>query len=150
MTYEIERVDLIAQPSAVVRGQVPHDGIPDFLGGSFGEVMGVLGAQGIQPAGPPFGCYVATADGFDVEAGFPTSAPVQPAGRVVPSTLPGGTAVQVLYRGSYAGVAAAYEAGEEWLAEQGWEATSPPWESYLDEPDVPEPRTLVSLPCRAR
>jgi effector-binding domain-containing protein len=150
MTYEIERADLIAQPSAVVRGQVPPDGIPDFLGGAFGEVMGVLGAQGIPPAGPPFGRYLPTADGFDVEAGFPTSTPVQPDGPVVPSTLPGGTAVQVLYRGPYAGVAAAYEAGEAWLAEQGWEATAPPWESYLDEPDVSEPRTLVSMPCRAR
>jgi effector-binding domain-containing protein len=150
MEYQVERVQLIQQPSAVVRGRVPRDGIPGFLGGAFGEVMGVLAAQGVEPAGPPFGCYLPTSDGFDVEAGFPTSAPVEPAGRVVPSTLPGGSAIQVLHRGPYAGVAAAYQAGEVWLAERGGEPTAPPWESYLDEPDVAEPRTLVSMPCRLR
>jgi effector-binding domain-containing protein len=150
MEYQVERVQLIQQPAAVVRGRVPHDGIPDFLGGVFGEVMGVLGAQGVEPAGPPFGCYRLTSDGFEVEAGFPTSTPVEPAGRVVPSTLPGGSAIQVLHQGPYAGVAAAYQAGEAWLAEHGGEASAPPWESYLDEPDVAEPRTLVSMPCRLR
>ena len=150
MTYEIELVELTEQPAAVVRGKVPHDGLPDFLGGAFGDVLGALGAQGLEPAGPPFGCYVPTADGFDVEAGFPASAPVQPAGRVAASTLPGGTAVQVLYRGPYAGVAAAYEAGQAWLAEHDREASAPPWEAYLDEPDVADPRTLVTMPCRSR
>jgi effector-binding domain-containing protein len=150
MEYQVDRVELIEQPSAVVRGRVPQEGIPDFLGGAFGEVMGVLGAQGVEPAGPPFGCYLPTPDGFEVEAGFPTSAPVEPAGRVVPSTLPGGSAIQVLHQGPYAGVAAAYQAGEAWLAEHGGEESAPPWESYLDEPEVAEPRTLVSMPCRLR
>ena len=150
MEYQVERVQLIQQPAAVVRDRVPRDGIPDFLGGALGEVMGVLGAQGVEPAGPPFGCYRPTPDGFDVEAGFPTSTPVEPAGRVVPSTLPGGSAIQVLHQGPYAGVAAAYQAGEAWLAEHAGEASAPPWESCLDGPDVAEPRTLVSMPCRLR
>jgi len=72
MDYSVDRVELEEQPTAVVRGLVPQEGIPEFLGGVFGEVMGVIGAQGLRPNGMPFGRYVPTPDGFQVEAGFPT------------------------------------------------------------------------------
>jgi effector-binding domain-containing protein len=150
MEYQVEQVELAPQHSAVVRGEVRHDGVAEFLGGAFGEVMGVLAAQVVQPAGPPFGRYVPTSDGFEVEAGFPTGAPVQPTGRVVASSLPGGPAAQVLHRGPYAEVAAAYQAAEAWLAGRGWDASATPWESYLDDPEVAEPRTVVSMPFRPR
>jgi effector-binding domain-containing protein len=145
--YRVERVELEATPTAVVRGLVPEAGIADFLGGVFGEVLGVLGAQGLQPSGMPFGCYVPTPDGIQVEAGFPTSAPVAPAGRVVPSSLPVGPAVLVRHTGPYSAVTAAYDAAQAWLADNGWVATGPPWEEYLDGPEVAEPRTVVYVPC---
>lgn len=148
MDYTIEQVELTEQQTAVVRGLVPEKDVPEFLGGAFGEVLQVLGAQGLQPDGMPFGCYVPTPGGLQIEAGFPTSAPVAPAGRVVPSSLPVGTAVQVVHIGPYQEVVGAYKAAEAWLAEQGWEATGPPWEAYLDGPEVPEPRTIVYIPCR--
>lgn len=148
LTYEVELVEVEAQPTAVVRGDVRPEEIRAFLGGAFGEVMQVLGAQGMYPAGPPFGCYVPVTDGFTVEAGFPTSAPVTSAGRVVASELPGGLAARVLHRGDYAGVGVAYEAAQAWLATEGYVASGPPWETYLDGPDVAEPRTFVYLPCR--
>ena len=150
MEYHVEQVDLEEQPTAVVRGLVPEEGIGDFLGGVFGEVMGVVGAQGLRPDGMPFGCYVPTPDGFRIEAGFPTNAPVEPSGRVVASTLPAGPAILVRYKGPYSGVKPAYEAAEAWLVANGWEATAPPWEAYLDGPEVAEPRTNVYLPCRPR
>ncbi|HEY5186809.1 MAG TPA: GyrI-like domain-containing protein [Actinomycetes bacterium] len=150
MEYQVEKVEVEEQPTAVVRGLVSEAGIAEFLGGAFAEIMGVVGAQGLHPTGPPFGCYVPGENGFEVEAGFPISGPVKPAGRVIASSLPGGPAVQVLHKGPYSGVAGAYEAAESWLAEHGWEATGPPWESYLDGPDVAEPRTLVYLPSRPR
>lgn len=147
---QVEQVELDAQPTAVVRASVPEPEVAQLLGEIFGEVMTVLAAQGVQPAGMPFGCYVPTADGVQVEAGFPTTAPVAPEGRVVPSRLPGGPAVQVLHRGPYSTVPQAYEAAESWLAVNGWATTGPPWESYLDGPEVAEPRTLVTVPCRRR
>jgi effector-binding domain-containing protein len=148
MDYQVERVELAEQPTAVVRGLVPEEKIPEFLGGAFAEVMGVIGAQDLRPDGMPFGCYVPTSDGIQVEAGFPTSAPVEPAGRVLPSSLPVGPAIQVLHKGAYNAVQAAYAAAEAWLVDNGWEATGPPWEAYLDGPEVAEPRTIVYLPCR--
>lgn len=150
MEYHVERVELEEQPTAVVRGLVPEEGISEFLGGVFGEVMSVVGAQGLRPDGMPFGCYVPTPDGFQIEAGFPTSAPVEPAGRVVPSSLPVGPALLVLHKGPYSAVKAAYEAAEAWLVDNSWEATGPPWETYLDGPEVAEPRTVVHVPCRPR
>ncbi len=150
MDHHVEHVELDEQPTAVVHALVPKEGIAEFLGGAFGEVMGVIGAQGLRPDGMPFGCYVPTPDGFQVEAGFPTSARVEPAGRVVPSVLPKGHAVVVQHKGPYSGVGAAYEAAEAWLADNGWEGTGPPWEAYLDGPEVAEPRTNVYHPCRPR
>lgn len=148
MEYHVERMDLERQPTAVIRAHVAHDGIADFLGGAFEEVIGTLGVQGLAPAGPPYARYALTEDGFDIEAGFPASAPVTPSGRVEASELPGGTAVVVLHRGSYADVAAAYGAAEQWLAANQWTATGAPWEAYLDGPEVAEPRTVVHWPCR--
>ena len=148
MEYHVERVELREQHTAVVRGLVPEEGIPEFLSGAFGEVLGAIGAQGLRPEGMPFGCYVPTADGFQVEAGFPASALVQPTGRVVPSTLPGGPAIQVVHQGPYDAVAAAYAAAEAWLVDHGWSATGPPWEAYLDGPEVAVPRTVVYFPCQ--
>ena len=150
MDYQVEKVELTEHPTAVVRGVVPEAGVAEFLGGAFGEVMQVLGDQGVRPDGMPFGCYIPGPEGLQVEAGFPTSAPVEPAGRVVPSSLPVGTVIQVLHQGPYSEVPAAYRAAEAWLVDNGWEAAGPPWESYLDGPDVAEPRTLVHLPCRPR
>ena len=148
MEYHVDRIDLEAQPTAVVRGIVAQEAIAEFLGGAFGEVIGAISAQGLAPAGPPFGCYVRTAEGFEIEAGFPASAPIVPTGRVVASELPGGTALVVLHRGPYAAVSAAYAAAEDWLADNAWESTGRPWEAYLDGPEVAEPRTLVHVPIR--
>jgi len=148
MEYHVDRIDLEAQPTAVVRGIVAQEAIAEFLGGAFGEVIGAISAQGLAPAGPPFGCYAPTAEGFEIEAGFPASAPIAPTGRVVASELPGGTALVVLHRGPYAAVSAAYTAAEDWLADNAWESTGQPWEAYLDGPEVAEPRTLVHVPIR--
>jgi len=150
MDYHVERVELKEQPTAVVRGLVPKAAIAEFLGGVFGEVMRVIGSQGVHPDGMPSGCYVPTPDGLQVEAGFPTSALVEPSGRVVPSSLPVGPAIQVLHMGPYSAVPAAYGATEAWLVDNNREATGPPWETYLDGPEVAEPRTIVYVPCRPR
>jgi effector-binding domain-containing protein len=142
----IESVELPPQPVAVVRDHVASPDLPEFLGAAFEESLAVLTGQGHTPAGPPFARYHPRGDGFDVEAGFPASGSVTAAGRVIGAELPGGNAVQVLYHGPYDKVTEAYEAGERWLADQGFTASGLPWESYLDEPDVAEPRTVVRLP----
>jgi effector-binding domain-containing protein len=127
-----------------VRGHVAHDGIGPFIGEAFGEVMAALGAT--PPAGMPFARYEMTPDGWDIEAGFPVADPIEASGRVVPSSLPGGTVVTVLYTGSYESLGQVYEELEKWVADNGWQPAGSPWEGYLDGPEVPEPRTLISWP----
>lgn len=150
MTYQVEQVELQRQGTAVISGHVTVEGIPAFLGGAFDEVVRTLAAQSVAPGGPPFARYTPTEDGFDVEAGFPVGAEIAPEGRVVVGELPGGPAARVMHRGDYAGVARAYGAASQWVFAHGYVPTGLPWESYLDGPDVAEPRTVVYLPCRRR
>lgn len=150
MEYQVDRIEMERQDTAVVRGTVAMDQVPQWLGGAFGEVMAALAAQGIEPAGPPFGCYLPGEAGLVVEAGVPVTRPVQPTGRVERGETPGGWTLLVLHRGPYDEVPAAYAAAEEWMAGNDWEASGPPWEAYLDGPEVAQPRTVVHVPCRPR
>jgi effector-binding domain-containing protein len=148
MDYHVDRITLEPQPAAAIGGSTTHDGIAGFLGTAFGEVMAVIAQQGAAPAGPPFARYEMTDDGWDIQAGFPVTAPILAAGRVEPITLPGGPALAVLHRGPYAEVARAYHAAEQWMSDNGWMGTGTPWEAYLDGPEVPDPRTIVHWPAR--
>lgn len=145
--YEVELVEAQAQITAVVRAHVTMAEVAAVIGAAFGEVLDALAGQGLSPAGPPFARFDVAGDDFDMEAGFPASGPVAPVGRVTASELPGGPVAQTMHRGDYAGVPAAYDAVSEWAAANGYAAGGAPWESYLDGPEVAEPRTLVSLPC---
>jgi len=149
-TETVELVDLEPQEAGVIMGRVPALDLPAFLGAAFAEVAQALGEQHLGPVGPPFGRYTPGPDGFDVEAGFPAASHVAPSGRVVPITLPGGTAARFLYRGDYAGIGQAYAGVEAWVEERDFVSAGRPWECYLDDPGVPEPRTEIYVPCRRR
>ena len=135
--------------AAVVRGHATEVELPAFLGGAFGEVIEELRKQGVAVTGPPFGRYWPAGEGFEVEAGFPAAGSVAPAGRVVPSVLPAGAVATTVHEGGYAGLGQSYSEVEQWLPAHGYAATDAPWESYLDGPEVPEPRTRISFPCVA-
>jgi effector-binding domain-containing protein len=148
--YDIEVKDLEPQPVAVVRGHVAPEDIESFLGGVFEEVATTAGQQGLEVVGPPFGRWTPRDGGFDATAGFPLTGRVEARGRVEPDELPGGTVARTLHSGPYDAVGAAYAATFEWLAGHGLEVTGEPWESYLDGPDVAQPRTRVCVPCSPR
>ena len=151
MGYEIDLVHLPAQPAAVVRAHVGHNGIGDFLGQAFGEVMSAMGEQGLHPAGAPFGRYRPTEEGgWDVEAGFPVSAEPTESGRVQATTLPAGSAAHTTHVGDYGNLGAAYRAVADWIVAKGMAPSGDPWECYLDEPGVANPRTEVYFPCVPR
>jgi effector-binding domain-containing protein len=145
MTYEITIETREQQPAAIVSGRVAHDGIPEFLGSAFGEVMAAIGGEA-GVAGPPFARYDMDGHGFAIDAGFPVVHPVEAVGRVKPSRLPGGTVATTMHVGSYMGLGAAYSALEQWIDANGMTAAGRPWEAYLDGPEVAEPRTLVCWP----
>jgi effector-binding domain-containing protein len=148
MRYETQFVDLQAQHTAVVRAQVTVEDMAEFLGSAFGEVIRTLDKQQLHPTGAPFGRYrVLEEGGFEAEVGFPCNDVVKPEGRVEAAELPGGRVARTVHVGSYDDVGAAYEAAISWLVEEGYVTVGAPWESYLDGPEVPEPRTEVFVPC---
>ncbi|EYR63811.1 MerR family transcriptional regulator [Actinotalea ferrariae CF5-4] len=150
MNYDIEVVELPPRPAAVVRrAKIRPDDVGAFVATAVGEVMTVVRRQGVLPAGPPFTRYGRSADGvLEVEVGVPTSAPVRDVGRVAAMELPGGRAVRTRHTGPYAGVGAAHEAVTHWMTQHGLAVRDLPWESYLDGPEVPRPRTDVVVPCQ--
>lgn len=148
MTYEVVVQSVPAQVAAVVSARVPGDGIADFLGGVFAEVLQVAQAQGAAPIGPPFARYAVAEQEFEVTAGFPVSSPITASGRVVPNVLPAGDIATAVHRGSYEQIPEAFHAVIEWIERNGREIVSDPWESYLDGPEVQEPRTVVCFPLK--
>ncbi len=137
-----------ATATATLSATVAHDQVGEFVGRALGEVMAALLAQGRQPSGMPFARYDLVDEGFAIEAGFPCDGPIEPVGDVHPSDLPGGEVVTTMHVGPYQEVAGAYRALEAWMAENGYQPMGAPWESYLDGPEVAEPRTIVTWPCR--
>lgn len=146
--YTVALADLEERVTAVVKGHVAHDGVAAFLRDAFGEVAGVVQAQELRLTGAPFGSFVPTSDGFDVEAGFPVDSEVTRSGSVQPSILPGGHVAHTLHTGAYDAVVPAYHAIEAWIVDNSYEASGPPWEMYLDGPEVAEPRTEIFWPIR--
>ncbi len=148
MSYHISIEDRPEQQTAVIRDEIALDEISQFLGDVFDEVGKALAAQGLFPTGPPFAQYRMVAAGFDVAAGFPTSAEVSATGRIEPMLLPAGPLATTVHVGSYSEVGAAYDSLTVWMTESGYAPAGDPWELYLDGPEVAEPRTVVCFPCQ--
>lgn len=146
MTYEVSVQEQAQQEAAVIRQRVQPESIPEFLQAAFAELFGTLQAQGVDPCGPPFARYAPQSDGFDVTAGVPVSSPVAASGAVVPDTLPGGLTATTVHSGPYEGLSEAFHAVIDWIGREGYAVAADPWESYLDGPDVPQPRTMVCFP----
>jgi effector-binding domain-containing protein len=83
---------------------------------------------------------------------MPTDEPVEPIGRVSPSTLAGGIMATTVHCGRYEDISNAYRALGEWLTEHGHETAGPPREIYLVTPEkVQNPsalRTELAWPIR--
>jgi effector-binding domain-containing protein len=153
--YDITECVLIEQPTAVIRHRLEVTGIEAWIGPAFARVTQAVAAAGLWVAGAPFARFhrvEGTAAEFDVEAGFPVSAPfpATAADDVQPSRLPGGPAVTTLHQGPYEAMTPAYEAVEKWLADNGVSPDGAGWESYLSEPwgDPSTWRTEVIQPYR--
>ena len=150
MSYDISVTSCEPQHAAVMERHVAHDGIGAFLGEAFGRIMGALAAQGLDVVGAPFARYDFSGDGFIVEAGFPTATSVAVSDGIRDIVLPGGDAAVTIHTGAYQDVASAYKALESWMAAHGYAPAGAPWETYLDGPEVAQPRTVVTWPCVAQ
>lgn len=148
MTYNITLESQPPTHAAVVTETVAVSAIGPFIGEAFGLVMQALQAQRSFPGGPPFASYHMLDGSFVVRAGFPVAQPIAASGRVVPMEFPGGQTVVTMHIGAYDQVAKAYDAIMAWLPGAHLVPAGDPWETYLDGPEVAQPRTQVHLPVR--
>ena len=149
MTYDIDVVQRQEQPAAVVHGHADTAHIAEFVSHAFSAVASVVEQEHLSYAGAPFGRYAPHQDGsFDIEAGFPVAGAAVPEGEVEIVMLPGGPTARTMHVGPYSGIGAAYAATSAWIAAHGYAVAGPPWESYLDGPEVANPRTEVCFPIR--
>jgi effector-binding domain-containing protein len=154
-TYEIHLRETRDQLAATIRGRAPWAEIASFVGGGLAEICGAMGEQGVRFAGPPFVVYhLANANEaeIDAEVGMPTADPIEPVGRVVATTIPGGLTATTLHCGRYENLHQAYRALGEWIQEHGHEMAGPCREIYLNDPnevaDAGALRTEIVWPIR--
>lgn len=139
------------QATAVIRATVAVADLPTWFPRTFATVVSAVERGGSRVTGPPFARYRERGDGgFDVEAGFPVSAPIAADGEVQPATLPGGPMVVAEHVGPYETMASTYAAVAGWLEAHGAVAEGPAWERYHSEPttDPATWRTEVVQPYR--
>lgn len=128
-------IELTEQPVAVIKGRVAFDELPQFYDTAFGTLPHAIAEQGAAIVGPAFGLYHGPpVDVVDLEVGFPTSAPVEPAGAVEPGTLPAGPAARSIHHGSFDGLGEAWGRLGAFIGEKGRTPGPVMWECYLTEP----------------
>ena len=155
MEYEIHLRETQPQAAASIRACAPWAELSSFVPGALMEIAGVAGEQGVRFAGPAYTAYYnadSTETEVDLEVGIPVDEPIEPAGRVVYTIIPGGLVATTVHAGRYEDVARAYRALGEWVQEHGHETSGPPREVYLTDPSqVRDPgalRTEVLWPIR--
>lgn len=139
------------QRTAAIHVTVPRSEIQQVFPPTVGELMAVLGQQGIAPAGPLYSYHLKMpSDVFDLDIGFPVAADVKAIGRVFASELPSMKVARTIYRGPMEGLGAAWGELKDWVAANGLTAKLFLWENYLVGPgDTPDPsawRTELNWP----
>ncbi|MDH3293170.1 MAG: GyrI-like domain-containing protein [Acidimicrobiia bacterium] len=138
---DVELVDRGPETVTAMHGDVPMAELPEFFGRAFGRVMEAAISAGVSIVGPPVAFYPTMPDEtVHVEAGFPTSAPIEPDGDVHSLELPAVKAVVGLHVGPYEALESAYNRVMAWASEQGLQPAGMMWEYYLTDPQAePDP-----------
>lgn len=129
--------------TAFIHLTIPREQIRDAMGPAINELMGVLAAQGIAPAGPLFSHHLRmNPEVFDFEVSVPVSAPVQASGRVKPGELRAARVARTVYHGPYEGLGDAWCRFLGWIEANGHVPAPDLWECYLKGPESgPDPAT---------
>ena len=105
MSTDVRQPELITTTescAAVVRGAVSPDGLRDFFDQSFGVIGAAIKEQQVTVTGPAYALYHGVpGDVVDLEVGFPTDRPIEPAGSAEASTVPGGRVARLVHEGGY-------------------------------------------------
>lgn len=124
------------QLAAVIRLTIGREEIRNVMGPGLGEIMAVLAAQGIAPAGPWFTHHLRMDPKvFDFEICVPVATPVAAVGRVQPGKLPATRVARTVYTGGYEGLGDAWGEFEAWIKANGHKSATDLWEIYVAGPE---------------
>jgi effector-binding domain-containing protein len=126
-----------AQPAAVIHLAIPREKMRTEFGPALEEILTILSAQFVEPAGPAFAHHFKMTPGqFDFEVGFPINGTITNEGRVRLSELPARERVaHTIYHGSYEGLGEAWGAFTAWINAQGVKQAEDLWEIYAHGPE---------------
>lgn len=161
MDYVIATRELGPQDVFSIRDRIAPAEVPVFLQGAFAELYGRLGLLGVAPAGHPFVIYHAFGPAeMDAEVCVPIAGPATATGRIGSRQIPATTVARTLHVGPYEELGAAYRALTEWIEGNGFEASGPVRERYLNGPgegvtpadvrtevEIPVVRAAVTIPA---
>lgn len=124
------------QSTVFIHLTVPRSQIQQVMGPAIQEVMALLAAQGVRPAGPVFSHHLRMdAATFDFEVGVPVTAAVTPSGRVRTGELPAARVARAIYQGPYQGLGDGWGALMQWIAAHDHRPADDLWERYVAGPE---------------
>ena len=143
-----------AQAAAIIHITVPRSEMMKVFGPAVGELLAVLGSQGVEPVGAVFAHHLTMSPSiFDFELGVRIAQPVRAAGRVKPGELPAAKVAHTIYSGPYEGLPNAWGEFGTWIRANGHKAAQSLWEIYTVGPHAtPDPtrwRTELFQPLEA-
>lgn len=137
MLGRLEVVETNTIPAAVIHIAIPKGEIRNVMGPAMQELMALVAAKGITPAGRIFSHhFIHDPERFEFEVGIPVSGAVKPAGRVTSGELPARRVVRTLYTGGYEGLGAAWGEFSAAVEKAGHRTTGEFWEVYLTGPET--------------
>jgi hypothetical protein len=107
------------QSAAVVRAHVASDGIADFLGSAYSEIMIALDEQDLTPAGPPSGGGDRRETGSKPKPDLRAPAQSPRRAESCPRCCRGLGGHGAVHHGDYAGAGATYRVLSDWVADHG-------------------------------
>jgi effector-binding domain-containing protein len=126
---------VLARPTAVIAAATSWQEFPVMWRQLSGEVWACLRASGIERGCPNVILYRDSTP--TVEVGVLLDQPCALSGRVVFSTLPGGTVARTIHRGPFTDLGGAHDALRDWCAHQDLRLTGTRWEVYGPHHDDP-------------
>ena len=143
MKYKCELLEQETQPTLTIRTKSTVQNLPEVLGKSYQKIMQYLGELGEQATGAPFTAYFnLDIQNLDVEIGFPVAKKLPNKDDIKANEIPSGKFASCLYIGPYSEIEPAYNELNQWIQDNGYEATGIAYEIYIDDPGMTPPEEL--------
>jgi effector-binding domain-containing protein len=140
MSVEVRVETVEPTPTAVVAATTTWAAFPARWAPMLDQVWAFLRGPGTAPDGlyrHGHNVMLYKDDVPNVEVGVQVTGPFEPAGQVIPSSLPAGLVATATHSGPPSALAATHQQVREWSEANGYRVAGPRWEVYGD----PDPAT---------